>query len=69
IVPYVTQTVAYEDSAKAQSLAYTMTTVGSVLASLIAGPMYDALSVPATLWISCAVCAAGTVIALFSMKR
>ena len=69
IVPYVTQTVAYEDSAKAQSLAYTMTTVGSVLASLIAGPMYDALSVPATLWISCAVCAAGSVIALFSMKR
>ncbi|MBR3391379.1 MAG: MFS transporter [Firmicutes bacterium] len=69
IVPYVAETVAYEDSAKAQSLAYTMTTVGSVLASLIAGPMYDALSVSATLWISCALCAAGTVIALISVKR
>ena len=69
IVPYVAESVAFEDSAKAQSLAYTMTTVGSVLASLIAGPMYDALSVSATLWICCAVCAAGTVIALFSMKR
>ena len=69
IVPYVTETVAYEDSAKAQSLAYTMTTVGSVLASLIAGPLYDALSVSATLWICCALCAAGTVIALLAMRR
>ena len=69
IVPYVAETVAYDDSAKAQSLAYTMTTVGSVLASLIAGPMYDTLSVSATLWISCALCAAGTVIALISVKR
>lgn len=69
IVPYVAETVAYEDSAKAQSLAYTMTTVGSVLASLLAGPMYDALSVSATLWIACGVCAAGTAVALISVKR
>lgn len=69
IVPYVTQTVPYEDSAKAQSLAYTMTLVGSVLASLLAGPMYDVLSVTATLWIACGVCVAGTVIALFGTER
>ena len=69
IVPYVSEAAAYEDSAKAQSLAYTMTTVGSVLASLLAGLMYDALPVSLTLWIACGICAAGTVIALCSTER
>ena len=64
IVPYVSRTVPHEDSAKAQSLAYTMTTVGSVLASLLAGRLYDALPVTATLWIAAGVCLAGSVISL-----
>ncbi len=68
IVPYVSKTIPHEDSAKAQSLAFTMTTVGSVLASLIAGRLYDALSVTATLWIGCAACAAGSAISIISCR-
>lgn len=68
IVPYVAASVAREDSAKAQSLAFTMTTVGSVLASVLGGRLFDTVSVTATLWIACAVCAAGSAIALLGVK-
>ncbi|MBQ9648400.1 MAG: hypothetical protein IJV43_08585, partial [Oscillospiraceae bacterium] len=68
IVPYVAASVAREDSAKAQSLAFTMTTVGSVLASVLGGRLFDTGSVTATLWIACAVCAAGSAIALLGVK-
>lgn len=64
IVPYVEQTIRYEDSAKAQSLAFTVTTVGSVLAGAISGRLYDNMSVTATLWIAAAAGIAGAVIAL-----
>ena len=60
IVPYVTETIAKEDSAKAQSLAYTMTTCGGILASLIGGKLYDMLPVPTTVWIACSVSVIGT---------
>lgn len=50
------------DSAKAQSLAFTTTTFGGMLASLIGGQLYDHLPVPAVLWIAFAVGAAGAVI-------
>lgn len=69
IVPYVSRTVPLADSAKAQSLAFSMTTLGGVLASLIAGRLYDSLSVTQTLWITCAVCAVGTVISLLGIEK
>ena len=64
IVPYVGRAVSYEDSAKAQSLAFTMTTLGGVLANIVGGRLLDSVSVNATLWISCGICVVGTVIAL-----
>lgn len=69
IVPYTERTVAYEDSAKAQSLAFSMTTLGSVLASAVSGWMLDRLSVPQTLWIACLVCAVGAGLACFGVER
>lgn len=59
IVPYVTENTAKEDSAKAQSLAYTMTTCGGVAASLIGGRLYDILPVPVTVWIACGISVLG----------
>ena len=45
-----------------------MTTVGSVLASMIGGVLYDRAGVGSTLWISCAICACGSAIALLGME-
>ena len=69
IVDYVAETVPFEDSAKAQSLAYSMTTVGAVLASLIAGRLYDLLTVPQTLWVGAAATAAGVILAMLGTKE
>ena len=70
IVGYADRTVARKDSAKAQSLAYSMTTIGSVLASLIGGPMFDAVGVRPTMLTGAAIAAAGTIIALAgTMKK
>ncbi len=69
IVPYVEMKIGHQDAGKAQSLAYTMTTLGSVLSSVFAGRLYDVLSVSETLWISFAVSLLGTLIAIFSMKK
>ena len=62
IVAYVKETIDYQDSAKAQSLAFTTTTFGGMLASLVGGQLYDCLSVTATLWIAFAAGVAGTVV-------
>lgn len=59
IVPYTEHSVPYRDAAKAQSLAFSTTTLGSVLASLISGALLDRVSVRATLAIACVVCAVG----------
>ena len=64
IVGYADSVVARKDSAKAQSLAFSMTTVGSVLASLIGGRMFDTVSVRTTMLTAAAIAAAGAVIAL-----
>lgn len=64
IVGYADRTVARKDSAKAQSLAFSMTTIGSVLASLIGGPMFDSAGVRPTMLTAAAIAAAGAVIAL-----
>ena len=63
IVGYADRQVARKDSAKAQSLAFSMTTVGSVLASLIGGAMFDAAGVKTTMLTAAAIAAAGAVIA------
>lgn len=64
IVGYADRQVARKDSAKAQSLAFSMTTIGSVLASLIGGPMFDTVGVKATMLTAGAIAAVGAVIAL-----
>ena len=69
IVPYVDKTVRYEDSARAQSLAFTMTIVGSVLASIFGGLLYDKTTVSTTLWVGFAVCLAGSATALLGIGR
>ena len=64
IVSYADHLVARKDSAKAQSLACSMPTIGSVLASLIGGRMFDTAGVRPTMLTAVAIAAAGTVIAL-----
>ena len=64
IVGYADRQVARKDSAKAQSLAFSMTTIGSVLASLIGGPMFDTVGVKATMLTAAGIAAVGAVIAL-----
>ena len=64
IVGYADETVARKDSAKAQSLAFSMTTVGSVLASLIGGSMFKTAGVRPTMLTATAFALAGAVIAL-----
>ena len=69
IVSYADRQVARKDSAKAQSLAFSMTTIGSVLASLIGGQMFDTAGVKPTMLTAVAICAVGTVIALFGTRQ
>ena len=69
IVPFVNEEIRYEDSAKAQSLMYTMTTVGTVLSSVISGRLYDTIPVRSVLWICVAAAFAGALIALVSLRR
>ena len=64
IVGYADRQVARKDSAKAQSLAFSTTTIGSVLASLIGGAMFDAVGVKTTMLTAAAIAAVGAVIAI-----
>lgn len=64
IVGYADSVVAKQDSAKAQSLAFSMTTIGSVLASLIGGYMFDVTDVKTTMLVGAAIAALGAVIAI-----
>ncbi|MBP5728809.1 MAG: MFS transporter, partial [Clostridia bacterium] len=64
IVGYADRQVDRKDSAKAQSLAFSMTTIGSVLASLIGGRMFDTIGVQPTMLTAAAIAAVGAVIAL-----
>ena len=64
IVGYAEETVAGKDSAKAQSLAFSMTTIGSVLASLIGGSMFKTSGVRPTMLTATAFAFAGAVIAI-----
>ena len=72
IVRYADSVVDRKDSAKAQSLAFSMTTIGSVLASLIGGAMFDTAGVRTTMLTAVVISAIGTVIALlgtFNRKK
>ena len=69
IVVYVNAEIPYKDAAKAQSLAYNMTTVASVLSSLIAGPMYDTMPVINVLIVSTAVCAVGVILSILGVNK
>ena len=64
IVGYAEETVARKDSAKAQSLAFSMTTIGSVLASLIGGSMFKTAGVQPTMLTATAFALAGAVVAI-----
>ena len=69
IVGYADSQVARTDSAKAQSLAFSMTTIGSVLASLIGGRMFDTVGVKPTMLTAVAIAAVGAVIALAGTRE
>lgn len=69
IVPYVDKMIAHEDSAKAQSLAFSVTMLGSVFASTISGHLFDVMPVTSVMWISCAACAVGSVLAVHGVKN
>ena len=62
VVAYVKENIDFKDSAKAQSLAFTTTTFGGMIASLIGGQLYDCLSVTETLWVAFAAGTIGAVI-------
>lgn len=64
IVGYADSVVEKKDSAKAQSLAFSMTTIGSVLASLIGGYMFGHFSVKTTMLTAAAIAGAGAAIAV-----
>ncbi len=64
IVGYADEVVARKDSAKAQSLAFSMTTIGSVLASLIGGSMFKTSGVQPTMLTATGFAAVGAAIAI-----
>ena len=69
VVAYVKETIGFQDSAKAQTLAFTATSLGGMLASLIAGQLYDHLSVTMTLWVAFAFGVTGTVVMFLGTRR
>ncbi len=69
VVAYAKETIRFEDSAKAQSMAFTTTTLGGMLASLIGGRLYDSLPVNTVLWIALAVGVLGALIVFFGTKQ
>ena len=69
LVQYVSLTIRPEDSAKGQSLSYSMSTLGSIFAGLFGGIMYDSLSVRTTLLIGSAVCLAGAALCIAFVEK
>lgn len=69
VVAYVKETIDFKDSAKAQSLAFTTTTLGGMLASLIGGSLYDHFSVTATLWVAFAAGADGAAVMFLGTRK
>lgn len=69
MVRYVNLHIAGADSAKGQSLAYSMSPLGSIFASFLGGILFDHISVPAVLFIGVAVSAAGLLLCQFCIER
>lgn len=69
VVAYAKEQIRFQDSAKAQSLAFTSTTLGGVLASLIGGQLYDNPSVTMTLCVALTVGVAGAVIMFLGTRK
>lgn len=68
VVEYVASVIPGRNSAKAQSMAFTATVVGAVLASLISGRLFDICTVKTTLVICFLVTVAGSAIACAGVK-
>ena len=68
IVLYIDMVIDHRDSGKAQSLAFSVTMLGSVLASTVSGRLFDMMSVSSVMWIACAVCAAGSLLAFTGVQ-
>lgn len=69
MVRYVNQHISGADSAKGQSLAYSMSPLGSVFASFLGGLLFDSISVPAVLLIGAAVSALGALLCQFCIEK
>lgn len=69
MVRYVNLHISGADSAKGQSLAYSMSTLGSVFASFLGGLLFDSISVPAVLLIGAAVSALGALLCQFCIEK
>ena len=69
IVPYTEQSVAYEDSAKAQSLAFSTTTIASIIASILGGWMLDLTSVANCLYLAAAICLCGSLLIVYTLRK
>ena len=69
VVYYVKESISFRDSAKAQSLAFTSTTFGGMLASVVGGQLYDHLSVISTLWVAFAIGMAGAIIVFLGTRK
>ena len=69
MVRYVNLHISGADSAKGQSLAYSMSTLGSVFASFLGGMLFDRISVTAVLFTGAAVSALGVLICQFSIEK
>lgn len=67
LVQYAGQTVPIKDSAKAQALAGSVSSLGAAVAGLLGGRMYDCFSLKTTLLVGVAVSAAGSAICLASL--
>lgn len=64
IVPYVARVIPARDANKGQSLAFTMTTVGSILANLCGGYLFDSFGKTSTLLIAAFICLIGSALAI-----
>ena len=68
-VPYVSKVIAPRDANKGQSLAFTMSTVGAIIANTFGGTMYEQLGKTDTLLIAALITAAGTALACIGIQK
>ena len=69
IVPYAEKNIAYRDSAKAQSLAFSAMNIASIIASIIGGCLFDLISVRNNLYFSTVISILGTFLVLYTLGK